>query len=91
MIIEITKKSVKKAMPKLYSITLNLVCTDGLIEVINQDFLQKYRTGQDINDIVSKFKTEMQGAIDTYKEETQIYSATQFDTAIVTLKNSLIG
>jgi len=91
MIIEITKKSVKKAMPKLYSITLNLVCKEGLIEVINQDFTQKYRTGQNINDIVSKFKTEMQESIDAYKEETQIYSATQFDTAIVTLKNSLIG
>ena len=47
MIIEITKKSVKKAMPK--------------------------------------------ETIDAYNEEMQIYSAAQFDIAIVTLKNSLIG
>lgn len=67
------------------------LCKDGLIEVVNQDFSQKYRTGQDINDIVSKFKTAMQEAINAYKEETQIYSATQFDTAIVTLQNNLIG
>ena len=91
MEITLTKKSVKKVMPKLYSVVLNLSCEENGIEILNCDFSENYRTGQNIAEIVNRFRTKMQDTIGTYKEENQIFSATQLDTAITTLKNSLVG
>lgn len=91
MEITVVKKSVKRTQPKLYSVTLNLVVKDGTTEVINQDFAENYRTGQSIADIVGRFKTKMQEVIDACKEEKQIFSAAQFDNAIIALKNNLVG
>ncbi len=91
LVITVTKKSVTRQIPKLYSITLNLTCTDAGITVINQDFSQNYRTGNNIATIVNKFLPIMQEVIDNYKAEQQIFTAAQLDTVIVTLKGNLVG
>ena len=90
MEIIVTKKAVKKIQPKLYAITLNLTCKEGLVEVLNQDFSEHYRTGQNVAEIVNDFKIKMQEAINDYKEEQQIFSTAQLDNAVVALKNGLV-
>ena len=91
MTIQITKKSVNLIQDKLYSIILNMKYLDGEIALIDRDYTQKYRTGDNIGVIINKFKTTMQKAIDDYKAEQTIYSATALNTAITTLQNGLIA
>jgi len=89
MTIQITKKSVKLVQSKLYSITLNMLYLDGAIEILNLDFTCKYRTGENVNNIIAKFQSKMQAEIDNYKAEQVIYNAATLDTAIATLKGNL--
>ena len=101
--IVLIKKSVSKQIPapvtgrgaiqspSTYSIILNLICKDGLVEVINQDFMVRYTFGDNVPAIVSILQEEIQGRINAYKEERQIFNSPQLDTALVTLKGNLIG
>lgn len=90
MTAEITKISVGYTQPKLYSITLRLrYLDDGEVEVLNQTFTQKYRTGQDVNVIIERFRDPMQKAIDDYNLEQSIFTSAQLDSAIVTLQGNL--
>ena len=89
MTITITKISVKLVQDKLYSITLNMKYLDGEVILIDQDFTQKYRTGDNVGVIINKFKVVMQKVITDYKAEQVIYTASTLDTAIATLQNGL--
>ena len=89
MTITITKISVKLSQDKLYSITLNMKYLNGEMVLIDQDFTQKYRTGDDVGVIINKFKVVMQKVITDYKAEQVIYTASALDTAIATLQNGL--
>jgi len=90
MTITITKISVKLTQDKLYSITLNMKYLDGEVILIDQDFTQKYRTGDNVGVIINKFKVVMQKVITDYKAEQVIYTASTLDTAITNLQNGLI-
>jgi len=90
MTITITKISVKLVQDKLYSITLNMKYLDGEVILIDQDFTQKYRTGDNVGVIINKFKVVMQKVITDYKAEQVIYTASTLDTAITNLQNGLI-
>ncbi len=48
----VTKKIVTQSQSGLWNITLNLVCKDGVPEVINQDFSMRYKVGQDVEVVV---------------------------------------
>jgi len=88
--INISKVSVSKQMEGLWNITLNLKC-DDTTEVINQDFSIRYRTGQDITEVINKIQNKMQKCINDYKSERQIFNHQKLDDAIVTLQENLIG
>jgi len=90
MTITITKISVKLTQDKLYSITLNMKYLDGEVILIDQDFTQKYRTGDNVGVIINKFKVVMQKVIDDYKAEQVIFTASSLNTAITTLQSGLI-
>jgi hypothetical protein len=90
MNVMITKAEIAKSWKGLYSITLNLKLMDGQDELLNQNFSQHYRTGQNIEDITARFKEDMQQAINDYKEEQALYNKAKFDTAIIDLQNSLV-
>lgn len=89
MTIQITKKQVSLSQEGLYNIILNLKYLDGETVLLDLDFVEKYRTGQTVGDIISRFKPKMQKAIDGYKAEQVIFNAAVFDSAIVTLQNGL--
>ena len=89
--ITVSKKSVILAQEKLYQITLNMIATDNSVEVINQDFIQLYRPGDNINSKVVKFQTEMQAAIDKYKAEQNIYNNSTLTSVVTWLNSNLTG
>lgn len=89
--ITVSKKSVILAQEKLYQITLNMIATDNSVEVINQDFTQPYRPGDNINIKAVKFQTEMQAAIDKYKAEQNIYNNSTLTSVVTWLNSNLTG
>ena len=86
----VTKKSVTRQMPKLWNITLNMILTDGSVEVLNKDYSVKYRTGDDISLKTDLFIKQMQKDIDNYKSEQAIFTNAQLDTAITTVQEGLV-
>jgi hypothetical protein len=89
MTAEVTKVSVNRIQEKLYSITLNLKLMEGITVLLDENFNQKYRTGQSIPEVMNFFQVEMQASIDKYNEETAIFNHTQLDTVVTTLQNNL--
>ena len=88
--IAVTKKAVVLQMPKLWNITLNMVCTDDTVEVINKDFSVRYRTGQDIEDKATEIKEDMQAEINKYNSEQQIFDHAKMDLLVTYLNNNLV-
>jgi len=89
MTIKLTKVSVVNSMPKLFVITLNFKLIEGTAELLSRDFSENYRTGQDVSEIVGRFRKKMQNTIDVYKSEQILFLHTQLDSAIATLENNL--
>jgi hypothetical protein len=87
----VTEKEVKLQIPDLWNIILNLTCTDASVEVINQDFSVKYRTGNDIEDKTAQLQEEMQAAIDKYNAEQVIKNHPKMDALVTTLNANLTG
>lgn len=91
LIILVTKKSVTQVQEGLWNITLNLICNDGVPEVINQDFSMRYKTGQDVEVVVKKIQEEMQKVINYYKSSQFIFNHAKLATAITYLNTNLGG
>ncbi len=85
----ITKKSVTTSQKDLYAVTINLSLNDGATEVLNKDYTDKYRTGQNISTIVAKFIKTINLDIANYKEAKVIFDAAGFNTAITNIQNGL--
>lgn len=90
MIANVTKKSVNLIQKDLFNITLNLSLMEGAVELLNEDFIERYRTGQSISTATAKFIAAMQTEIDKYKAEQVIYNHTQLNIAIIDIKNGLV-
>jgi len=86
----ITKKSVTCSQEGLYQITLNMVYADGATVLLDQDFTERYKTGQAVNIVAVSFRENMQAAIRKYKESQVIFNAAQLDTVVMNL-NSTVG
>ncbi len=88
--VNVTKKSVSLIQKDLYAITLNLSLTEDLVEILNKDFTERYRTGQVISTVTAKFINSMQAEINKYKAEQTIFNRAQLDTAVINIKNGLV-
>ncbi|KKM27732.1 hypothetical protein LCGC14_1571770 [marine sediment metagenome] len=86
----VTKVSVLEHMEKLWNITLNLQILDDAVEVHNENFPIRYRTGEDIADKEAKVQAMMQEAIDDYKAEQVIFDHAKMDTMVTNLNNNLV-
>jgi hypothetical protein len=87
--ITVSKKSVVRQQDKLYNITVNLSVKEGTVELINQDFSFRYRTGDAVNKTYAEVLTKMQAAINNYKAEKTLLDATAFTTVINNLQTNL--
>ena len=90
MDITITKKAVNKT-DNGYTITLNMICKDGAIEIINQDFTQNHNPANSVDVAKEAIRERMQKAIDDYKTNQTVLSSQQLDNAVVDIQNSLTG
>lgn len=86
----VTKKSVTCSQEGLYQITLNMKYQDGTTVLLDQDFTERYKTGQAINLVATSFREQMKMAIRKYKEGRVIFNAAQLDTVVTNL-NSTVG
>ncbi len=84
----VTKKNVSLVQSSLWNITLTLTITDGATVII-KDFSEKYRTGQLVSSITSKFITVMQIEINKYKSEQIIFTHPQLDSAVSNIQAGL--
>lgn len=89
--ISVTAKSVDIQFPKCYNVVLNLTCTDTGTseEVINQDFTEKYETGETLGDLYSKFIDTMQTAIDDYNDEQTLINSVSMVNLLAVLNSNL--
>ena len=88
-IINVSKVSVSETMRGMWNIVLKLTYTDGVEEVINQDFSIRYKQGQSITIKVQEIKEKMQEAINDYKAEQVIFNHAQLDAALTWLQDNL--
>ncbi len=89
--ISVAKKSVSQSQSGLWNITLNMICKDGVSEVINQDFSMRYKAGQDVEVEVKKVQEGMQRVIDYYKASQVIFNHVKLTTVITYLNSNLVG
>ena len=89
LISTITKKSVTEVQSKLWNVTLNMVLTDNSVEVLNTDYLLKYRPGDSIAAKQATWIVMMQADIDKYKSEQNIYNAAALNTVVTNVGSAL--
>ena len=85
----VTKKQVRKVINNLFGISMNMVLTDGEVEVINKDYTIRYRKGDVISEKINQLVNSMQDDIDKYKEESVLYNNAQLDTAVSSVQAAL--
>jgi len=86
----ITKKSVTRQQDKLYVVTVNMILKDTDVEVLNQDFSIKYRTGDNITSKKEALQAQIQEVINNYKAERVIFNAAAFGTMCTNIQNALV-
>jgi len=89
--VTVTKKAVTQNQEGMWHITLNMVCTDSAVEVINQDYTMRYKTGNDIEVVVKKSLEEMQRTINYYKSSQVVFNHTKLNNAVTYLNTNLVG
>lgn len=87
----VSKVSVSEPQSGMYSVTLNLVCLDGVDEVINQNFTEPKKDHIAVSVIQERFRVKMQEVIERYKREQQLLGSVQLDNAVSALEASLVG
>ncbi len=86
---EITKVAVRQRMPKLWSISLLLVVSDGATPVLSRSFSQDHKQGHSIPDLADRFLKEMKAAIDEYQAEQAVFTDERLDTVVAALTGSV--
>lgn len=85
----VTKKSVTNPQSKLYIITFNLKVSDGVNNVIDQDFNCEFRTGENAANKVDEMKEKMQEVINNYKASQVIFNSASLDNAVNSISGGL--
>jgi hypothetical protein len=91
LVISVAKVSVTKPQEGMYAVTLNLTCSDGPTEVINQNFSKRKRPDVSWNTVGLRMIGEMQAAIDKYKETEAIFTSAAMDSAVTQIQGMLVG
>jgi len=85
----VTAKEVSEQLEDLWNITINMVCEESSVEVLNLDFNVRYRTGQDPEVEVKEIKGDMQDAIDEWNGEQVIFDHSKLADAVTWLNAQL--
>jgi hypothetical protein len=85
----ITKKSVTLTQEGAYQVTVNLLYKDGDTVLLDQDFSERYKTGQAWSVLFANMKERIKTAIRHCKEEQAIFNAAGLDTVVTNLNNTV--
>lgn len=89
LVATVSKTSVKTVMGGLYTMTFNMVLTDGDKEVLNKEYSIKYRTGDSIPSKKKAITSMMQRDIDDYKMGNDILKKPAMDKLAMNIGKSL--
>lgn len=89
--ITVTKGVVVQTQLSAFSITMNLICMDGAIEAINQDFSILYKQGMTMVKAKAKMIEPMQAAIDAYKAAKAVSNSAALGTVVSEIQAALVG
>jgi len=81
----VSKVSVTEMMPKQWSITLDLICTEDDLEVINQPISFEYKTGDDLDLKYAEVIAKRKKIIDKYIAEQAIFNHPKLDNLVTYL------
>ena len=84
----ITKKSVS-ITPRVNTVTLNLLYTDGETVLIDRDFSGVYYPGEKVEHALSHVKEEIEAAIANYNAEQKVLTSTDLDEAVSTISAAI--
>ena len=84
----ITKKSATKRNG-IYSISVNLILTDGGVEVVNKDFSQDHNPVNNISNARDELLIKVQSTIDNYKDNKLVLDSTAFTGVVDYINNNI--
>ena len=85
----VTKKGVTYMMPNMWAVVINVILTDGGVEVWDRDYSVRYRAGDVIEAKQAKLIEMAQYDIDKYKSEQMIFNAPAFDDVVTNVQTAL--
>ena len=89
----VTQAGVTSSDKDVFQVTLNLKVNDGVVDVIDQDFTNRYSKINNLDTlevVQERFRVDMQQAIDFYKDAEQISNSVALATAVTNLETSLV-
>ena len=85
----VTKTGVTYMMPNMWAVSINVILTDGSIEVWDRDYSVRYRAGDVIAAKQAKLIEMVKADIDKYKSEQMIFDAPAFDDVVTNIQTAL--
>ena len=85
----VTKKGVTYMMPNMWSVSINIVLSDGSVEVWDRDYSVRYRAGDVIAAKQAKLIEMAKADIDKYKSEQMIFDTPAFDDVVTNIQIAL--
>ena len=76
-------------MPNMWRVSINVVLTDGSVEVWDRDYSVRYRAGDAIEAKQAKLIEMAKEDIDKYKSEQMIFTAPAFDDVVMNVQTAL--
>jgi len=79
----ITKQSVTKLTDTDYQVTIHVVVTDDLENILlEKDYSERYYSALQVDEIKVKLQNQLMADWDKYLAEQTIFNAAQFDTVV---------
>ena len=85
----VAKKGVTYMMSNMWAVSINVILTDGSIEVWDRDYSVRYRAGDVIAAKQAKLIEMAKVDIDKYKSEQVIFNAPAFDDVVTNVQTAL--
>ena len=87
--VTVTKTGVTYMMPNMWGVSINVVLSDGSVEVWDRGYSVRYRAGDVIAAKQAKLIEMVKADIDKYKSEQMIFNAPAFDDVVTNIQTAL--
>jgi len=91
LVATVTKARVIEKQKNLWNVVVNMVLTDGGVEVLNKDYSVEYIPGDVIANKQATLYAMMEEDKDKYASEQNIFDAAALDTVVANIQTTLNG